>query len=349
MHSRISLALLLLLPLIGCSANKARPTLLRGLPASYVGVKKIDYNGWSDAWRLRNDYCNLIIVPAVSRIMHFSTPAGPNLLWENPEFAGKTFPTDDHTWHNIGGDKLWPTQQNLFGKFTGLGAAWPPPWPWDAGPSLAEPIANGVRLTLPHDKRFGAHAVREITLDPDRPLVHIRQWIEKTEGPAVPMTIWMVTQVNDPIISLLPSEDGTYSNLGPKSEQIKAHPGHLTLGRDEAQGLKIGVGAAGQNGYGASVFATPAGKVMLVQSHKLVSGAAYPDKGLQAELFTSANNVACYTEMELLSPLVMLNAGEKLEDDAVWQLMEIGEGNYAKVAAKAHEGALEWLKFSLQH
>ena len=35
-----------------------------------------------------------------------------------------------------------------------------------------------VRMTLPHDARFGAHAVREFVLHPTQPLVQVRQWIE---------------------------------------------------------------------------------------------------------------------------------------------------------------------------
>jgi hypothetical protein len=315
--------------------------------ADAVRVEQVDYHGWKHAYSLRNKTCELIVVADVSRVMSFKLTGGENLLWENPQLAGKTFPADPKAWQNIGGEKLWPTQQNLFGRFTGIGYDWPPPWPWDAGASKADVIERGVRLTLPHDSRFGAHAVREFTLDPDRPLVHIRQWIEKTEGQPVPMTLWTVAQVNDPKFAWLPSADGKYTNLGPASEEIHVWPRRLDLGREEKKGLKIGIAPAEQKGYVAAQFgkADDLDSVMFVQSHQLQKDAEYPDKGLHAELYSSPVNVAKYTEMELLSPLVTLKPGQKLRDDVVWQIVKLRErSDPVQEAGAAHRGAIEVLQ-----
>ena len=159
------------------------------------------------------------------------------------------------------------------------------------------------------------------------------------------MTVWTVCQANDPMLSLLPSADGKFSDFGTRSSLIQAKPGYVTLGRDEKQGLKIGVPVAGQNGWVACVFNGPdGGKVMLVQSHRLIGGSSYPDGGLQAELYTSPIRFARYTEMELLSPLVSLRAGDKLEDDRIWQVVPVEHDEYGTAAAKAHAHALEELK-----
>jgi hypothetical protein len=339
-----TLGFLLSIAVLSACSHTPLPATHSNPTFSPVSVERIEYKGWPDAWRVQNGACELIVVPAVSRVMRLSLIGGSNVLWENPDLAGKTFPTDDATWHNIGGEKMWPTQQkDLFKKYTGHDA-WPPPWPWDAGPSRAEPIANGVRLTLPHDQRFGAHAVREFTLDRQKPLVHVRQWIEKTEGEPAQMTVWTVCQVNAPMLSLLPSPDGKYSDFDAHSNLMTTEAGYVALGRDEKKGLKIGIPASGRNGWVASVFATPAQKIMLVLSHELVTNARYPDDGLQAELYTSPKDFAYYTEMEMLSPLIELKAGERLEDDAVWQLVPVDGNDYARIAQKAHNQALELLK-----
>lgn len=316
-----------------------------GAPAGQVKVERIAYNGWPQAWRVRNDRCELVIVPAVTRVMRFALVGGENLLWEDPLLAGKTFNADDGTWHNIGGEKLWPTQQkDLFKKYTGHDG-WPPPWPWDAGASQAEPIANGVRLVLPHDKNFGARAVREFTLDPSRAMVHVRQWIQKTDGPPAQMTLWTVCQANNPLVCMLPCADGKFSDFGTPSKLIEPKPGCVTLGRDGEKGLKIGVPAATQNGWVAAVFhGTNDRRVMLVQSHRLVPNAQYPDDGLQAELYVSPRNFAFYTEMELLGPLVSLREGEKLEDDRIWQVVPVEGEDYAATATHGHAQALKMLK-----
>lgn len=341
MRNRCLMGLMLVVAFVGASARGDDPKPPTNRAA--VVVERVTYNGWPEAWRIRNEACELVIVPAVTRVMRFALTGGPNLLWDDPKLAGKTFPKDDGTWHNIGGEKLWPTQQSLFLKYTGRDG-WPPPWPWDAGASRAEPIPNGVRLVLPDDKRFGAHAVREFTLDVKRPLVHIHQWIEKTEAPPAEMTVWTICQVNDPLVSLLPCADGKVSRWGSQSKRIQRKAGYVTLGREEKEGLKIGVPATGQNGWVASVFNTPSGKVMLVQSHRLVDGAKYPDDGLQAELYTSPMSVAHYTEMELLGPLAQPNTGERLQDDRIWQLVPVDRDDYLGTATRAHADALEELK-----
>ena len=341
LHSRAVLLFLLVLSIAEARADQLQPRATGG----QVAVERIAYDGWPQAWRVRNDHCELVVVPAVTRVMRFALVGGANLLWEDPALAGKTFAADDGIWHNIGGEKLWPTQQkDLFKKYTGHDG-WPPPWPWDAGASRADPIANGVRLVLPHDKNFGAHAVREFTLDATRAMVHVRQWIEKTDGPPAQMTLWTVCQANNPLVALLPCENGTFHSFEMPSPLIQAKQTCVTLGRDAEKGLKIGVPAAGQNGWVAAVFNGPgAGKIMLVQSHRLVAKDKYPDDGLQAELYTSPRNFAFYTEMELLGPLVNLRAGEKLEDDRIWQIVPVEGDGYTDAAARAHVQALEELK-----
>jgi hypothetical protein len=339
-----NLGLLLSIAVLSACSHPLSPVTHSDPKFPPVSVEHIEYKGWPDAWRVRNGTCELIVVPAVSRIMHLSLIGGRNVLWENPDLAGKTFPTEDATWHNIGGEKMWPTQQkDLFKKYTGHDA-WPPPWPWDAGPSRAEPIANGVRLTLPQDQRFGAHAVREFSLEAQKSMVHVRQWIEKTEGEPAQMTVWTVCQVNAPLLSLLPSPDGKYADFGAPSVLMTAEAGYVTVGRDEKKGLKIGIPASGSHGWVASVFPAPASQTMLVLSHRLATNARYPDDGLQAELYTSPKNFAQYTEMELLSPLTELKAGERLEDDAVWQLVPVNGSDYARIAEQAHDQALQLLK-----
>ena len=267
--------------------------------------------------------------------MSFSLRGGKNILWSDEKLAGKTLAKyDAATWHNFGGEKLWPTPQDNFPKFSPK--AWPPPYPWDGGASKAETMPDGVRITLATDPRFGAHAVREFSMDPQSPIIHVRQWIEKTEGTPAEMTIWTVAQVNDPKVSILPlgkadAKGQRYKSMGPSSPLTTVDEDVVSLGREARQGLKIGV-TSDRIGWAAATF----GDVMLVQSHQIVPAAVYPDNGLDTQMYTSPISTARYTELEILGPLVTLKAGEKLRDDAVWQLIPLkpGEADKASDAAR---------------
>jgi hypothetical protein len=330
--------------------------------ADGVVIEKVIYNGWPGAWRISNESCELVIVPQVTRVMRFALRGGKNVLWENPDLAGKTFPADDGAWHNIGGEKLWPTQQkDLFKKYTGKDG-WPPPYPWDAGASQAERIDNGVRLTIPHDPRFGADAVREFLLDPREPRVHVRQWIEKTKGEPAEMTVWTVCQVDDPVVAMLPdaSTDVGFRRLGDDHGHAHTVATGVVLDRDARDGVKIGVIAADRpinTGWVATTFANKApakdgagGGVLFVQSHRAQPDATYPDDGCQAELYQAPVSFAKYSEMELLSPLIALKPGERLRDDAIWQLLPVDDQTVKNAdragtaAANAHRSALRLLE-----
>src|SRR5207245_1727408 len=68
--------------------------LAAGTAAAQVSVEKVNYKGWSESYRVRNSACELVIVPQVTRVMSFALASGgggKNVLWENPELAGKTF------------------------------------------------------------------------------------------------------------------------------------------------------------------------------------------------------------------------------------------------------------------
>ena len=316
-----------------------------------VIVEKIGYLGWKDSWRLRNKACELVVVPQISRVLHFSLRGGENVLYVNRDLAGQTVPKDDVQWHNFGGDKVWPTAQGLWEKYTGR-KGWPPPYEFDCAPATAEPVKGGVRLTTPLSPHFGARCIREFVLDPQRPLVRIRQFHEKIEGNPAEMTLWSITQVRKPLFALLPLEDGNRAGgcklLGKAIEPLfLVHKSVLSLRNHDTEGQKVGVlpDAKHHDGWVAAAYE----KLLFVQSHRLEKGASYPDDGCHAELFTAPKALGHYIELELLSPLRELRAGQKLRDDAVWQLVPLPEGTpddparLAAIAREAHRTALDVL------
>jgi hypothetical protein len=332
--------------------DRDQPAAVRVAEASTadVVVEKIDYLGWKGAWRLRNRACELVLVPQISRVMHFSLSGGENVLYVNKKLAGQTVAKDDGQWHNFGGDKVWPSAQGLWEKYTGR-KGWPPPYEFDCAAGTAEPVPGGVRLSTAVCPHFAARCVREFILDPQRPLLRVRQWHEKSGGRPAEMTLWSIAQVRKPLFAMLPAEGGKggggYKALGELVEpRFAVHPSALSLRNDDRKGQKVGVlpDAGSRDGWVAAVYE----KLLFVQSHKLVPGGAYPDGGCQAELYAAPRDMESYVELELLSPLGELKAGETLRDDAVWQLVRLPAGaeepeRAAAAARDAHRAALDLL------
>ncbi len=305
-----------------------------------VSIEKVAFHGWKDAWKISNAACELIVVPQVSRVMSFSLKGGENLIWIAPTANGQVYPQASNEWRNIGGDKIWPEPQAVWG--------WPPPYFFDNAPSDAEAIPGGVRiLTQKVSPRLGSILVREFVLDAEKARVTVRQHFEKSVGEPIPMTLWNITQVRKPEYALLPlgAEDDKklrYRGFGDKKIEAPAlqiHDTVLSLRNDEA-GPKVGVRPLpdGSNRWVAAVYPS----CLLLESRQIEKGAAYPDENCNAELFASPANLGTYIELELLSPVKALKPGETLADDSVWQLVPLtpAQAKDPEQAAAAARAAL---------
>src|ERR1043165_4555389 len=316
-----TLLLLLALSTFGPILRGAEPAAekIQAASTADVTVEKINYLGWADCLRVRNASCELVVAPQVGRVLHFSLAGKENVLYVNSKLAGKTA-KDDGQWHNFGGDKVWPTQQDLWIKYTKKDA-WPPPFAFDGAPATAEPIAGGIRLRSAHSSEFGAQCVREFRLDPRKPLVRITQYFEKTDGEPAEMTLWSVMQVRKPLYALLPLGgliDGKLSkNLGKeplKAEQIE---GFLVLKNQARSTQKVG------NGFGWGYAAAVYDDVAVLKSHRLDKASSYPDGGCAQEIFMADAPLESYVELELLGPLQTLKGGQRMTEEEIWPPLSV--------------------------
>jgi len=323
---------------------------ISALPAqAQVSVTKTDYHGWKDSWRISNGACELVVVPQVNRVMSFSLTGSPSALWNNPLLAGQVQLADDHQWHNFGGDKVWPTQQDWWERYTDR-KGWPPPYTFDAASATAEQIPNGIRMTTQKSPDFGTRTVREFVMDEKRPLVHVRQWFAKEDGKAVTMSVWNVMQVRKPDYAIIPAGkeiDGQpYKNLGQQivSGTLKVHASVIMIHNDDQKPMKIGAvldPAGKQEDWVGAVH----GKQLVLESRALHPG-TYPDGGAPAQIYTAPARDGSYVECEMLSPMTELHPGEKLRDDMVWQLIPLTDAQAADpeqagaAARAAHQEAL---------
>lgn len=334
-------------PLQACE-NERRP-VNNSAAGSDVSVKIVEFHGWKNAVRLRNRVCEMVVVPEISRVMYFGLLGGPNLIWVAPSAKGQVYTGEGKDWRNLGGDKIWPEPQPLWG--------WPPPYHFDNAQSAAELFPGGVRLrTADVGPRLGSVLVREFVLDPEKALVTVRQRFEKIQGEPIPMTLWTITQVCKADYALLP--------LGPENEakrrfrplndsklaapQFQVHDSVLSLRYDDHLAAKVGVSPNPDdaNGWVAAVFPG----CLLLESRQVDVNAAHPDDNSHAELFSASLEHGPYYELELLSPLKALKPGEQLADDCVWQIVPLTDAQAkdpeaaGTVARQAHATALHLIR-----
>lgn len=315
------------------------PTLVQ----AEVVVKLVEYNGWSNSVELTNDLVRVVVVPSVGRVMFYGLKGGENLLWENPEFAGKTLVKGEYlreegkpVWANFGGDKVWPTQQDNFPKVNGI--EWPPdPW-FDGSPFRAALLPDGVRLTSQVSDYCGARIRRVIRLDPAGPGLSVTQKMEKVRiaqresVEPLPLTIWSITQVVYPEQVLVPLNPESALEKGfhvfpfesRAANNFKVENGTGVFTPHEEYSQKVG--ADSDHWLGAVI-----GQMAMAILFTRVEGLEYPDGGLSTEVYTSPD----YTELEILSPLTVLQPGESFEWNVRWVLTELAaetpEGRRAEV------------------
>jgi hypothetical protein len=262
-----------------------------------------EHRGWHNAIILRNGLVEAVIVPSVGRVMQFRFAGesdGP--FWENEQLAGRPMPTEP--WKaahgSFGGDKTWPAPQSLWN--------WPPPDVFDTV-SLTARVNDdrSVTLTSPVSPRFGLRTVRHINLDPAAAILRIATTYEKVAGEPLAVSVWIISQLRDPVAVYLPAPASSKFSSG-LAPQWSAPPGAserrgdlLRLVRLPAKSYKVGNDSPAIVWVGA--------KHLLKISAERIVGAPYPDEGCIAEFYGNADPIP-YVELETVSPLKTLRVGD---------------------------------------
>ncbi len=290
------------------------------LPATaQVSVQKIDYQGWTGAYRLANRLVELIYVPQIGRVMRYGYVGDVNLIWENPEQLGKTTsfappPTD---WSNYGGDKLWPAPQKVWG--------WPPDPVMDSGTQKVTITADKkLRIEGQVSPKHHLSFVRTITLEAQGTGVTFDNTLVNHDKKPGQWAVWQVTQVNAPDRLRMPLytkgsfKKGYYVFQGsaPVKEKMQILTDEIQLTRDSVKSAKIG----GDSPLGW--LSADKGAIRFEVSTKRIAGKTYPDDGCSLEIYTNPDPLP-YVELELLSPLTTIKPGQTLSMTTRWSLKKI--------------------------
>ncbi len=310
---------------------------------SEEGVTKMKWNGWDNSYQITNATTKIIVVPAIGRIMYYGLKEGSNVLWNDPQLYGKTLPTDLQsikTWSNFGGDKVWPTPQDDFGKINGM--TWPPdPW-FDGAPHTVKELEDGVEITSPVSDFCGAQSIREIRLDKESSRLTINQRIKKLKKAQIRSVepirhiIWNVTQIISPSQALFNLNSNSkfqqgyyiFPTGGADNFTVEGNTGIFVPHASNAQ--KAG---ADSDKWLAAIF----DNVVIGEFFTFDPAGSYPDNGCSAEVYTSSD----YTEIELLSPMQYLDINQEISFTIEWELYQLPDN--AKSAADKRKAAVEWL------
>jgi Domain of unknown function (DUF4380) len=290
---------------------------LVSLPAmARVSVTPKEHNGWKDALLMSNGSAEVVIVPSIGRVMQFRFVGEEGVFWENPAVAGKPVNPLAKDWINFGGDKPWPAPQADWPKITPR--AWPPPIGFDASAWEAKINGETVELTSPVDPHYGIRAIRRIKLDPTQPVMTITTVFEKVKGEPRNVAVWVITQLKDPDMVLVPVPKDSQNAEG-FQKQSKELPAHfrvqnntISLKRDPSKSTKIGTDASMLIWVGA--------KHALRIEARRVPNAVYPDQGSSAEVYTNVDPLR-YVELEMLGPLREMKIGDKIDHTNLYTLL----------------------------
>ncbi|HYE31862.1 MAG TPA: hypothetical protein VEH27_10555 [Methylomirabilota bacterium] len=286
------------------------------LKRGQVQVSRTNYHGWANSILMSNGSAEIIIVPAIGRIMQFRFTGdedGP--FWENRSLDGKAPDLAASDWINFGGDKTWPAPQADWGQIAKRG--WPPPAAFDSMPAQYRIEGTTVMLVNSVDSNYGIHARRFIELDPDKPVMRVRTQYEKVSGNPVRVGVWVITQLDDPVLMYMPAPNPSPYPEGFNRQSdklplgLETTDGMLTMKRSRQDSTKIG------NHAGALLWAGEE-ELLLIESPR-VKNAEYPDQGSSAEIYTNPDPLE-YVELELLGPLQNMQTGSSIERTCTYTL-----------------------------
>jgi hypothetical protein len=318
--------------------------------SSGVTVTPAPFYGWK-AIILRNRAAEVIVVPAIGRVMQFNLlddkgNAIPGPFWNNPEIGGQLH-ADSEGWTNYGGDKAWPAPQSEWPKVAGR--AWPPPQGFDAVSFTASIDGSRVELLSPVDPSYGVRVHRTIALDPERPVMTIETSYQKVQGRPVRVGIWTITQLASPdrAFILLPTHSALaagYTNLLPSLPKDLTIDGRLlSLARDPVNKTMIGSDGSALlwvgNGPSPDLLVETEPKTESKTKTVSVAGhnAEWPEQGSHSKIYTNSGEELKYVEFELLAQLRDLSRGETASATSVYRLIPRTESDPLAEAKKAFE------------
>lgn len=269
-------------------------------------IAKTGFRGWRDAYRLRLDEVEMIVLAEVGpRIISLSVDGGPNLLYVDPATVGNG--QGDPEWHIYGGHRIWqsPEAEDAYSL--------------DNSPCSVE-IENGS-LTLRTGIDPDTKLQKRLTISADGPRFVVESALLNTSQLVNSGAVWSLTCVAPQGVIAFPwGNTGDWAlrritwwnNWAGHSSDVRSsqyQPGpDLFLIRPSGEEGKVG--AHSPEGW----VALCRNDATFIKSFKVNPNGTYPDGGCSVEVYTSAD----FIEMETLSPTGIILPGQEISQRETW-------------------------------
>jgi hypothetical protein len=272
----------------------------------------VEFNGWMRNVRLANGQVELIVTQDVGpRVIRFGYIGEQNLF---AEIEGHQGGVDEDEWMLRGGHRLWVAPEIK-----------PDTYELDNTPITIEAIENGIRTRQAPGPLSGVAKSMDIALSPDSTQVTVLHTLQNAGQKTVAVAPWALSVMAPDgmaVIPLPPKEAHTSRlthnqewSIWPYTDLADARwtfgTRYVFFRQDRTKGpTKIGM--AHREGWVGYLL----GEFLFIKRFERISGASYPDGGVNFETFSNED----FLEVESLGRLVALEPDESVSHEEQWEL-----------------------------
>ncbi|NLF35609.1 MAG: hypothetical protein GX584_00420 [Clostridiaceae bacterium] len=276
-----------------------------------VKVEKIPYGGWNNCYRISNDTVEVVVTSDVGpRIIRYGFIGRFNVMCEKEDQMGKS---GGDEWMIYGGHRLWHSPEHEIRSY------YPDNFPVDV-----QIIENGIKVSQPVEKTTMIKKDIEVVLDDESSKVYLKHTLTNYNLWDVELAAWALTVVAPGGLEVVPQETldtlllpnrmlslWPYTDMSDKRVQWGSR--YIFLQHDSKAIKPFKFGISNTSGW-AAYFNNDD---MFVKKFSPLEDMVYPD--YSASMYET---YTCdfMTEMESLSPLMLLGPKEKVEHNEQWEL-----------------------------
>lgn len=278
-----------------------------------IKIEKLEYKGWPNCYRLRNDAVEVIVTADVGpRVIRYGFIGGQNLFKEFDDQLGKSGESD---FQPRGGHRLWKAPEDFATT-----------WTADNFSVDISATSSGVIARAPIERASGLQKTIEIALAQSGAEVTLTHHIVNRSEHALTFAPWALTMMAQSGVAIagFPPRVPYPENLLPThplvlwaytdftDPRVTLTHKYLVLRQDPAAPLPQKLGLFSENNW-SSYFLN--GELFVKRARASLSK-QYPDFGCSFETYT--NNE--FLELETLGPIREVRPGESVEHEERWAL-----------------------------